>query len=126
MADLIATVTSAVALVRQLAELNAKSKDAKLHDLIGDLTLEMSKLKSQMAQLIDENTDLKAKLKKATGNPGAMTVGEHGLYYDMAGDGPFCTCCYDVQKQRVRVVEVAQMLQHAGRFKCPSCNTRFK
>lgn len=60
MPEIIASITSAIAIVKNLSKLSDKLKNAELNGLIADLSLEMSELKMRMSELVDENTQLKA------------------------------------------------------------------
>lgn len=53
--------------------------------------------------------------------PSKDVVLKDGIYYTQSGDGPFCTGCYDVKRQLVRLTRVPRSLETFGKFKCPSC-----
>ena|SRR5581483_12424331 len=72
MPDILGTIASVVGIVRKVQQASAKIHDAELKNLVGDLSLKVAELKVQLANVIDENTDLKGQIKaiqQADGEP---------------------------------------------------------
>ena len=124
MVDVIAAVTGAIGLTKQLLELTTVAKDAKAKLVIADLQIQLAELKTKLAELIDENAQLKQEIKKATSIVAEVTL-KDGLYYKADGDGPFCTACYDSKKQLIRVTELASVFQQIGRWRCNVCTAKY-
>ena len=107
MVDVVATLQHAIEVV-VLADLSADLADAKL---------ELANLKVEMATFTSENLDLKTQLSakivaKAKLDKGAYVLDE---------EGHFCTACFDVRHQRVRVSELPPAFRELGTWQCPSC-----
>jgi hypothetical protein len=72
MVDIVASVTSAISIAKKLKEASDKIRNADLKNLIGDLSLELADIKVHLAEVIEENSNLKAKIKSlesAEGEP---------------------------------------------------------
>jgi C4-type Zn-finger protein len=72
MPDILGTVSTVLGIVRKVQDASAKIHDAELKNLVGDLSLKVAELKVQLANMIDENTDLKGQVKtlqQADGEP---------------------------------------------------------
>jgi len=63
MPEVLAVLTSAITTAKKLKEISDKIKDADLRNLIGDLTLELAEIKTQLADMISENSRLNAKIR---------------------------------------------------------------
>lgn len=63
MADVFASLSSAIALVKKLREINDKVKDAESKSLIADLSIELAEIKMQLADVMNENTRLRGELQ---------------------------------------------------------------
>jgi hypothetical protein len=64
MIELLPVLNTAINLVGKLRDISDKLKHAELKSLIADLTLQMADLKIGMAGLLEENDDLKRKIRK--------------------------------------------------------------
>ena len=124
MVDVIATVTGAIGLTKQLFELATVAKDAKAKLVVADLQIQLAELKTKLAELIDENTQLKQEVKKATSNVAEVTL-KDGFYFKTDGDGRFCTTCYDSKKQLIRVSALTGPLTALGKWRCGVCKGHF-
>ena len=124
MVDVVAAVTGAISLTKQLLELAVASKDAKAKLVIADLQVQLAEIKTRLAELIDDNTRLKGELKNAT-TTGAEVVLKDELYYAPDGDGPFCTACYDSTKKLIRVTKLGPMFRAHGRWRCNVCSAKY-
>jgi hypothetical protein len=121
--DVIAAVTGAVALAKQILDLSAVSKDSQAKAMVGDLRLQLAELKIKLADLIEENDQLKRDAKKAQAAP-AMTV-KDGMYYKPDGDGPFCTTCHDSSGKLIRLVPLMTGITRIGKWHCGVCKTPY-
>jgi hypothetical protein len=66
--DVFAPINSAIALTQKVMTLAEKAKNAELHSLVSDLKLQLSEVKARLANVIDENTQLKNQVS-AIGKP---------------------------------------------------------
>jgi hypothetical protein len=62
MPPIIPSITAAIATTKKLMEISEKIKDAELRNLIGDLNLKLADIKIQLANAIEQNIELKAKV----------------------------------------------------------------
>ena len=121
MPDVVAAITTAISLTRQLVEIADATKDAKSKLLIAELSVQLAEVKMRLADLIEENTNLKTQLKRAQSSESEVAL-KDGVYYSVSGDGPYCTACYDDKKKLIRVTEFEEGFRHFGRFNCPVCD----
>lgn len=70
MPPIIPSLTAAFTTTKKLMEISEKIKDAELRNLIGDLNLKLADIKTQLANTIDENIQLRAKIKFLEGTEG--------------------------------------------------------
>lgn len=124
MADPITAVTAAIGLTKQLLGLAVAAKDADAKLAIAELQVQLAEIKTRLAELIDENNNIKQELKAATSDI-AEVVFKDGLYYKPDGDGPFCTACYDSKKALVRVSERGAAFHAIARWKCNVCGGKY-
>lgn len=123
--DIIAGVSGAIGLARQLLELKGVAKDAQARLLIADLQVQLAGLKGDLAALLLDNQRLAADLAKATA-AAPEVVFKGGVYYRPTGDGPFCTTCFDRDGRLVRLTELPRMFHGEGRYTCNACRGRFQ
>jgi predicted RNA-binding Zn-ribbon protein involved in translation (DUF1610 family) len=62
MADVLASITAAIATVRKLKEVSDKIRDAEIKGLVADIQIELAEVKSRLADVLNENTQLKSQL----------------------------------------------------------------
>lgn len=124
MIDVIATVTSAIGLTKQLLELRTVAKDAQAKNVVADLQVQLAELKTKLAMLIEENTQLKEEIKKATSSVVEVVI-KNNLYYKTDGEGPFCTTCYDSKKRLIRVTKLAGLFADFGKWRCGVCKNHY-
>ena len=62
MPEILTTLASAFSTAQKLKEIGDKIKDADLRNLVADLNLELANIKTQLADVTDENRQLKAKV----------------------------------------------------------------
>jgi len=124
MPDVITTVTAAINLTKQLLGLAVVAKDANAKLVIADLQVQLAELKTRLAELIDENNQLKQEIRRSAATETAVVLKE-GLYYTPDGDGPFCTACYDSKKQMIRVSEMGAAFHDIARWRCNVCKATY-
>jgi len=125
MPDVIATVTTSIGIAKQLLELLEKSKDVKAKSLLADLQIELAEVKMRLAELIEENTQFKARLKKAESAEQEVVL-KDGLYFRPDGDGPFCTACYDSKGKLIRVSKMPRNFETFGNWQCNVCQSNYE
>lgn len=64
MPEIIASISAAISTAKKLKEISDKIKDAELRNLLADLSLELAEIKTQLADMMDENRQLKEKIRK--------------------------------------------------------------
>lgn len=72
MGDIVTMLSTAITLAARLKKISENIKDAEFKNLLADLSLELADAKMKLASLVEENTELKVKLKaieKAEGDP---------------------------------------------------------
>jgi cell division protein FtsB len=127
-------VTRASDLLKKAKELSDKTQNLEIKEIIVELrsTLVDTKdllveTKSEVVSLKEENDNLKAKIKvleqSATNLDKPILRDE--LYYAQDGDGPFCTVCYDKNKEFIRVTTLTGPFTTFGNYRCQNCNATF-
>jgi hypothetical protein len=58
-------VTTSITILKKLREVSERMKDAEVKLLIADLSIELANVKQSLAELIQENTDLREQLRAA-------------------------------------------------------------
>ena len=125
MADPTALVTAAVATFKQIVEVANLAKDAKTQRLVSDLELKLAEVKSHLAELTNENTELKDRLRQRGDKPKMTSRGD--VYYTDAGAGPYCTTCFDVGGNLIRLTPHAPHFARSfGKYKCNHCDGDFQ
>ncbi|MBN2546533.1 MAG: hypothetical protein JXB50_12100 [Spirochaetes bacterium] len=127
--DLIKSVTSIIDTVKKLKEINDKIKDADLKNVIADLNLELSEIKVKLSEMINENNELKEKIRiiEDTKNQKEELILKNDSYYTKNGDGPFCTGCFDKSGKKIRLIKNPIIAaQDFGKYKCPVCGNFFR
>lgn len=125
MSDVVMAIQSAIEIVGRLRILSKKIEDAEFKMLLADLSGELADAKLEVANLKIELAKTKEQLqekselldRKATEKP---TLCE-GAYQFADDPGFFCTACYDIKKQRVRVTALSGVFSDIGKWQCPSC-----
>jgi hypothetical protein len=130
----IKSLGAAVSLAKTVMEVAKKIDNAELIRAIANLNLEMATanlgmadLTNQLAELKQENVQLKGKireLEESAKPERQLNIGEDGFYYTGAGDGPFCTGCFDINGKTIRLQEDKSEISF-GKYKCPSCRFSF-
>jgi hypothetical protein len=95
--------------------------------------LAIAKLQEAIAAKSEEKDQAIARLQEAMAVKGEMVL-EGSAYFsrqdDKIVDGPFCTCCFDRDHQRIRLVPGAKPEGAPGRpsewVQCPNCRTPFR
>jgi regulator of replication initiation timing len=119
MTELLTMTSAAVSTIGSMLRLSNDIKNADLQRQIAELNIQIARIQNEAASLIKENGDLKEELDKYKNEKKDPLVynSEDGLYYDKENDGPFCTRCYDKNRERIRVIKDSK--------RCPECNAYF-
>ena len=125
-----ATVLTAIAtsmqLVSRLREINKNIENAEFSNALADLGLELAKLKSELAAVVDENTDLKAQLASTQQKASAPALEfKNGAYFKQDGDGPFCSGCYDGSGKTIRLSPLPATFKDLASHTCPVCKATY-
>ena len=125
MADIVATVATALNMTKHLVDLAKLKKDLEIREAASNLRVEVAEIKVQLADLLEENATLKEQLTRATRKGGKDLEFKNGLYYDGDGGGPFCPGCYDTGYKSIRVTRQKAPFNDFGDFQCPACKEFF-
>lgn len=63
MPEIISSITAAITTAKKMMEISEKIKDAELRNLVGDLSIKLADIKIQLANVTEENTQLKARVR---------------------------------------------------------------
>lgn len=125
MADVAGAIQSAIEIVQRLRSLSKKIEDAEFKMLLADLSSDLADAKLEAANLKFEIAKLKEDLHTAQAVAEAITDGKpvlkEGAYSFSGEEGAFCTACFDVRRQRVRLTRLAPPFDSFGKWECPSC-----
>jgi hypothetical protein len=127
--DIIPAIQSAISIVQKLRELNQKVGDADMKMLLADLSneladakLEAARLKTMLADLEEEN----GQLKHLKGSGDLASPNYDGTVYRVEGDqSAFCPGCYDTKKAMVRLTKQEGHWKAFGEWECPSCKNTY-
>ena len=123
-----ATVFTAVAnsmqIVSRLREINKNIENSEFSNALADLGLELARLKSELATVLDENTRLKAQLATVP-EPKPELKYKAGAYFKDGGEGPFCSGCYDSNGKLVRMSPVPGRASRLASHLCPVCSATY-
>jgi|COG998Drversion2_1049125.scaffolds.fasta_scaffold99459_2 chromosome segregation ATPase len=125
MVDVVQALQSSIEIVKRLRALSKKIEDADFKMLLADLSgeladakMEVASLKAEIARLSEENQSLSSRLQQKTaGKP----IFKDGAYSFEGDEGAYCTACYDVRNQRVRLSKLLPPFDEFGKWECPSC-----
>lgn len=117
-------LSSAADALRVLATISKMVTNSEAKIAIAELQVQLATINTTVAELIDENTKLKAQLA-ATAEHESLVL-KDGMYYTQQGDGPFCTTCFDVRKQKVLLTCLPRhQRQLVGTHKCNACPAKY-
>lgn len=110
-------IISSLEKVKDIAD---KIKNAELNQAIADLTMSEANLKLKIAELTDENLQLKQKLST---EECYNMVFKDNAYYNIQNnkeEGPFCSCCWDNENKAIRMLNKNMM--YGKIFYCHKCS----
>jgi hypothetical protein len=124
--DVLSSLQHAIEIAGKLRAHSKKVEDADFKMLLAELSIELADakleaahLKGEIARLTEDNRELTEKLKHRELSKPDMDQGA----YTFAGEkGHFCTACFDVRRERVRVTRLSPPFDTFGRWECPSCH----
>lgn len=117
-------LSGAAEAVRILATISKMVTNAETKIAIAELQVQLATINTTVAELMEENTKLKA-LLAATAEHESLVI-TNGMYYTQQGDGPFCTACFDVRKQKVLLTGLPRGVRNlAGTHKCNACQGKY-
>lgn len=129
MIESVQAIQSAIEIVGKLRDASKAINDAEfkqhladLMDQLSDAKLQASVLRSDLAAVRDENTELKARL--AQRDAGRPTV-VNEVYRFEGDDSSYCTACYDVHHRKVRLRRMTGDWAVFGDWECPSCKATY-
>lgn len=122
-ATVLAAVATSMQLVSRLREINKNIENAEFSNALADLGLELAKLKSELASVLDENTDLKTQLAVKQSTP--VLEFKNGAYFKQDGEGSFCSGCYDNSRKAIRLAPVPRTFKDLASHMCPVCQSTY-
>jgi hypothetical protein len=72
--EILSSITTAIALGKQLIAVGEKTKNAQLKNLVADLLLKLAEIKTQLASVMEENTRLKSQISNLESTKGEGEV----------------------------------------------------
>ncbi|EHW0643083.1 TPA: hypothetical protein N2811_004655 [Vibrio parahaemolyticus] len=124
MSDVLGSIGQAISLAKRLREISKNIEDAEFKNLLADLNLELADTKLALADVMEQNSQLKLEvneLKNSQGSNLSQLEFRGFAYYSASDDGPFCSACYETKNQQVRLSKVSGTFRTFGHHKCPSC-----
>ncbi|MCA9030519.1 MAG: hypothetical protein KDA66_06890 [Planctomycetaceae bacterium] len=117
----VAAIGTATSSLIQMLD-SGRQSDGALREKLADMQLQVATLKTHMAELVDENLELRLEMRQSKSLPHLDRQGE--LYFDREGDGPFCSHCYE-KGTCTRCISFSDDIRKYGNadFKCPACKT---
>ncbi|NOH69446.1 hypothetical protein [Vibrio rotiferianus] len=128
MSDVLSSIGHAVSLAKRLREISRNIEDAEFKNLLADLNLELADTKLALADVIEQNSQLKLEINEIKNSQGFnlnQLKFKEFAYYNSNDDGPFCSACYETKNQQVRLSKVTGSFSTFGHHKCPSCRQYF-
>jgi hypothetical protein len=125
MNDIVTAIHASIEIVNRLRKLSKKIEDAAfkmllagLSNELADAKLDAANLKIELAQLKEQHQEQALLLERRSTEKPIVCEGA----YQFDGDsGFFCTACYDVRQQKVRVTALPSPFSEMGTWQCPSC-----
>ena len=126
MSDIVIAIQSSIEIVSRLRKLSKKIEDAEFKMLVADLTSELadaiveaSNLKMELAELKEQHREQAILLARRAIEKPTLCEGAYQFENDT---GFFCTACYDVHQQKVRVSALLSPFSEMATWECPSCH----
>lgn len=119
--EILSIIATTMQMVSRLRDINKNIENAEFSNALADLSLELAKLKAELANVIDENTNLKAQLAIPQLHRQPLEF-KCGAYYQADGDGPFCSGCYDSRGTIIRLTKAPSEFKDMASHFCPVCN----
>jgi hypothetical protein len=109
---------------QEIQKANFRIQIAELMNSLADTKEYLFKLKEIINNQNDEILLLDSQLKSL--NDEEKMVYQANAYYTKDGDGPYCTICFDINKDKIRLVEMPKSAHEFGKRKCPLCKTKYQ
>ncbi len=121
--DALLTIKGLFDIAKQLKGL-AKNAETKL--LVADLTMDLAELKIAFAEVLEENHELRTKLKEGDDLSDLRDHMERrdDVYFitmDGRDPGPYCPRCLDVDGKLVNLTKFTGAFTAIGKYNCPNC-----
>jgi hypothetical protein len=126
MQEIIIGLNSLIEMVQNFRELKILLDNVELQKFLATLELELAKQKSREAELIDENTELKDKIRKLQAVKKEKMTIINNAYYAEGGDGPYCIACYHKDGTKIPITDNPLDPKLWGDKKCPVCSKYYK
>jgi len=121
MIDLIGHISGGITLAKGLYEICKGYDNAALMKNISDLTLQLAELQITAAQIITENSALKAELETRESNP----LKYDGLAYRDNDNFPYCPGCFDGEYKRIHLKPFNSCVR-GFILSCPVCKEEYE
>ncbi len=125
---MITSLNNAITLTKRLREIGKNIGDAEFNNLLADLSLEIADTKLTLANVTEENANLKSELTKLKHSQGVTKPDlffREFAYFTEENDGPFCPGCYDAKNLKIRLKKEKEAFSDFGNNSCPSCREVF-
>lgn len=107
--------------VKGMFDIATKLNNMELNRLLVAMQADLMRMQDENSKLKEENESLKQKQKLSR----EMIIGKNSYWIskDDSWDGPYCTGCWDRNKQPVRLNDMPYQFRSMGTHRCPSCQS---
>jgi urease gamma subunit len=123
MIDILAGINTAVDIAAKLKNMGKKKPAGEAEKLISEMNVELAKTKNNIADLLNENRQLKDELRELKNIEQSPLIFKKGAYYTDDGNGPFCPQCFDNNNKKIRLSKISM---RKGNHYCPTCRNVYK
>jgi hypothetical protein len=120
--DVIATLGTALTVVKQLIDVADASKNAQAKLALAQLVEKLADIKLECARLVEENAAIKS--ANATKTSNELTFRDN-VYWGPDNAGPFCPRCKDGEGKLSRLGHATANFRAFGHWKCTVCSKYF-
>jgi len=108
--------------IKSVVEVIKKIDNIELYRQILDL-------QSEIMKLVEENNELKTKIKELESKfilKESFVLGLNSYWIKKGDeyDGPFCTRCWDSDKKLIRIISQSGRDRFEAMHRCPNCNSQ--
>ncbi len=124
--ELLSAMSKAISLAKQLKEAADKTKDPEIASSVADLSLELANANLQLAEVVNENAELRAELdalKRRAEAVENLEFQEDGYYYKAGDEIPFCPHCYEAENRAIHLSKSPAVSSFV--YSCQTCGNDY-